>query len=197
MCVCSFRYPAYSAHAPYCDLWPVQLYDIFPQRHDFFGGGEVFGYKMCVLIFSTTFVWNISHSKKNWARYDQKTYIGLHVKYPSLLSDCNENWTISTDFRTIPKYQISWKSGQWQPSCPTRTEGPTDTTKRSRFSSSLYLSWSWATCRPVPVSRVHRSLQRSTMIPSASWGIAFFFAIVPTRPKMSIKHLLRTFWAVY
>jgi hypothetical protein len=28
---------------------------------------------MCVLISSTTFVWNISHSKKNWAaRYDQK-----------------------------------------------------------------------------------------------------------------------------
>jgi hypothetical protein len=25
---------------------------------------------MCVLIFSTTFVWNISHSKKNSARYD-------------------------------------------------------------------------------------------------------------------------------
>jgi hypothetical protein len=27
--------------------------------------------KMCVLIFSTTFVWNICHSEKNWARYDQ------------------------------------------------------------------------------------------------------------------------------
>jgi hypothetical protein len=27
---------------------------------------------MCVLISSTTFVWNISHSKKNWARYDKK-----------------------------------------------------------------------------------------------------------------------------
>jgi len=29
-------------------------------------------YKMCVLIFSTTFVWNISHSKKKSVRYDQK-----------------------------------------------------------------------------------------------------------------------------
>jgi hypothetical protein len=27
---------------------------------------------MCVLIFSTTLVWNIFHYKKNWARYEQK-----------------------------------------------------------------------------------------------------------------------------
>jgi len=26
----------------------------------------------CVLIFPKTFIWNISYSKKNWARYDQK-----------------------------------------------------------------------------------------------------------------------------
>ena len=31
-------------------------------------------------MFSRTFVWNISRSKKKWARYDKK-YIGLHVKY--------------------------------------------------------------------------------------------------------------------
>jgi len=37
----------------------------------------------------------------------------------------------------------------------------------------VYLSWSWATCWPVPVSRIQKSLQRSAMIPSASWGIAF------------------------
>jgi hypothetical protein len=30
---------------------------------------------MCVLISSTTFVWNISHSKKNWARFDKKKCI--------------------------------------------------------------------------------------------------------------------------
>jgi hypothetical protein len=29
VCVCSLIYPAYSAHAPYCHLWPVRLYNIF------------------------------------------------------------------------------------------------------------------------------------------------------------------------
>jgi hypothetical protein len=40
------------------------------KRHDL--KKIVIEYKMCVLIFSTTFVWNISHSKKKWARYDLK-----------------------------------------------------------------------------------------------------------------------------
>jgi len=31
VCVFSLRYPARNAHAPYCHLWPVQLYQIFPQ----------------------------------------------------------------------------------------------------------------------------------------------------------------------
>jgi hypothetical protein len=33
---------------------------------------KVTEHKTCVSILSTTFVWNISHSKKNWARYDQR-----------------------------------------------------------------------------------------------------------------------------
>jgi hypothetical protein len=32
-------------------------------------------------------------------------YIGLHVKYPLLLSDFNETWIFSADFRQICKYQ--------------------------------------------------------------------------------------------
>jgi hypothetical protein len=35
----------------------------------------------------------------------------------------------------------------------------------------MYLSWSWATCWPVLVSRIQMFLQRSVIIPSASWGI--------------------------
>ena len=46
---------------------------------------------MCVLIFSTTFVRNVLHSK-NLASHDHLCYIGLHVKYPLFLSDFNETW---------------------------------------------------------------------------------------------------------
>ena len=44
-------------------------------------------HKARVLIFSTTFVRNISHSKKNWARYDKKRLVVFTC--PLLLSDFN------------------------------------------------------------------------------------------------------------
>jgi len=78
---------------------------------------------MCIFILCTTFACNISHSKKNWARYDKEMYVGLHVKCPLCFSDFKRTWIFSTDFRKILKYQISWKSVQWQPSCSMRTDG--------------------------------------------------------------------------
>jgi hypothetical protein len=54
----------------YCHLWPVRLYYIFftlsHKRHDF--PENIFEHKMCVLLSSVTFVWNISHSEKKWER---------------------------------------------------------------------------------------------------------------------------------
>jgi hypothetical protein len=67
------------------------------KRHDFRKKKKVPEHIMWVLIFSTTFVWNIFHSKKKWARYDfKKMHIGLRVKYSLFLSDFNETLTFST-----------------------------------------------------------------------------------------------------
>ena len=120
--ICSLRYPACNAHAPYCHLWPDRLYNIFP--HYLINSRLKKKLQMikCVLIFSTTFVWNIYHSKKKWVTYDQKMYIGVHVKYPLFLSDFNETWIFSKDFQKIFKNQILWTSVKWEPKCSMRTD---------------------------------------------------------------------------
>jgi len=46
--VCSLRYPACNAHAPYCHLWPARFYNIFPH---YLKNCMIFGEKL----------------KKNWA----------------------------------------------------------------------------------------------------------------------------------
>ena len=90
------------------------------KRHDF--RKTVIEHNVCVLIVSTAFVWNVSYSKKNSARHNC-SYVGLHVKYLPLLSDFNESWNSSTDFRKIHKFQILRKTVQWE---PTRSCGHTD-----------------------------------------------------------------------
>ena len=61
-------------------------------RHRVSPPKKVTEHKMCVLIFSTTFICNISHSNMNWARY-----YGVHRssrKLPLVLSDFNEIWIL-------------------------------------------------------------------------------------------------------
>ena len=108
-----------------CVAYPTlqHFYTLSPKRYDF--RKNVTEHKICAFIFSTISVWNISHSKKKWARYDTKIYIGRHVKYPLFLSHFNENWISSTDFRKILQYHISWKSVQCEPSSM-RMDGRTD-----------------------------------------------------------------------
>jgi hypothetical protein len=59
--------------------WAILLSVACPARNIFphyLINGTIFERKLlsikCVSVFSTKFVWNISHSKKNWARYDKK-----------------------------------------------------------------------------------------------------------------------------
>ena len=56
-----------------------------------------------------------------------KMYIGLQVKHPLFLLDLKikQTWIFFIDFRKILKYEFSWKSVHWKPSCSTRTGGRT------------------------------------------------------------------------
>jgi len=75
-----------------------------------------------VLIFSTTFVRNISHSKNNWARYDQKL---IKVIIESTSYSCLVLMKLEFSrliFEKYCKYQISWKSVQWEARCSIRTD---------------------------------------------------------------------------
>jgi formate hydrogenlyase subunit 4 len=58
-------------HFVICDplLIYYVFYMLFHNRHNFVK--NVTEYKMCALSLSTTLVCNVSHSKKNSARYDQ------------------------------------------------------------------------------------------------------------------------------
>ena len=72
-CVCSFNYPACSEHAPYC----IVIYGLFGFTVFFHViNGMIFGKTLlnrkCVVIFSTTFIGNISFSEKNSSTYDKK-----------------------------------------------------------------------------------------------------------------------------
>ena len=79
-----------------CHLWPVWLYCIFTHylTNCTIFGKKVTEHKTYVLILSTTFVRNISHSKKNSVTYY------LHVKN-LLLLDFNKNLNIWTIFQKI------------------------------------------------------------------------------------------------
>ena len=78
-----------------------------------FSKKKVIEHQMCVLIFSNS-VRNISHSKKNWARYDHKCMLALLVKHRLFFPYFNETWIFSANIWKILKCKISY-SGEISP----------------------------------------------------------------------------------
>ena len=69
----SLSYPACKAVLSNVAFLALQYFSTLPhKRHDFRRGGGFVEHKMYVLIFSTTFVWNISQCKENSARCHHK-----------------------------------------------------------------------------------------------------------------------------
>ena len=103
-------------------------------RHGF--RENVIEHKMCVLIFST-FVCNISHSKKNSAVHYHKFTC---IQVPVILVRFSSNWNFLNRFSTNNQTSnFAEKSVQWEPSCSMRrdrrTDGRTDVTKLIVFFS--------------------------------------------------------------
>jgi hypothetical protein len=126
----SLANPACNAIAPCCDVFCDPLVSntfsglSHHKRCNF--RKKLIEYKMCVSIFHTTFMKNISHSKKNLARYSHNMSKRLNVKYPFFLSDLNETWIFQTDFLKKLNHKVSSKSVHWEPSRYMRTDRRTD-----------------------------------------------------------------------
>jgi hypothetical protein len=90
VCVCvGLSYPACKAHAPnyivICDLSGSTIFLHPHKRCDF--REKVVEHNMCALMFSATFISNISHSKENLARCHKCT--GSSCKVLIILSGFN------------------------------------------------------------------------------------------------------------
>jgi hypothetical protein len=106
------------------------------KRHDFWGE-KVIEHTMCVLILSTAFFWNISHSKKNPARY-------YHTCTQVLM------WSIRYSCQILMKHEFSWQifdkcsnikfhGSPVGASCCMRTDGRTDRESHDEPSSRFSL----------------------------------------------------------
>ena len=92
MCVCSLSYPACKAQGPYLHLWSVRLYNIFPHYLINDTIKKTLKHKMCILIFPTIFVCNISYSKNNWARKITNAYwSSCKCRFTGLLQHCGRS----------------------------------------------------------------------------------------------------------
>jgi hypothetical protein len=131
LCICRLRNPAWNAHAQYCHLWPARPYHTSPL---YLINGTIFGkkvteHKMCVLIVSINIVCNIFHAEENSAIYELKC-VSIFMEGSRYSCQILMKLKFSRNIlKKYSKYQVSWKSFRWEPSCYMRTDRRTDMTK--------------------------------------------------------------------
>jgi hypothetical protein len=145
--MCILNYLARRANAPYytviCGLsGSIKFFHIVSQTAR--SSEKLIEQRISILIFSTTYSWNISHSKKNSASYYYKcenVFRRLHIKYPWFLSAFNKTWAFSIYFQKSLKYQVSLRSVQWKLSRSMRAEGRTE---RTDMTNLMVACWHFA-----------------------------------------------------
>ena len=130
MCVFNLRYKACNAHAPYCHLFPVPVYNILPHyliNDTIFERKE----KKKLLNLSCVFWFSIQLLSEAFLilRINERNMINniwwSSCKVGFILFRFYWKFKFPTDCREVPK--ISWKSFQLEePNCSVRTDGYTD-----------------------------------------------------------------------
>ena len=114
----SFRYPARNAHAPYCHLSPARSTTFF-RIISWTSGKRCWTRKVC-FDFLYNSVWNISHSKTKWSRYDQKRILVSTFQVPVILvrflMKLEFSRQIFEKYSSI-KFNESPSSGRWVVPC--------------------------------------------------------------------------------
>ena len=114
----------------YCHLWPVFLTyfsTLSYKWHDF--QKKSTGHKMCVLIFCTIFIWNVSQPKQNSARHYHKFgYVFMQSSHYSghILIKLEFSWHI---FKKYSNMKFHENPISETPTHSTQTDGQTVMTK--------------------------------------------------------------------
>ena len=133
VCICSLRYLACSAHAPYYIVilsgCTIIFFTLSKKLHDFRGIKLL----NITIYFDFRYKLYIELRIENWARCGKKCILVCFMSSTRYSSRISMKLEFHRQiFRKIHKCKISWKSVQWEPSCSMRTDGRDET--NSRFS---------------------------------------------------------------
>jgi hypothetical protein len=111
-------------HIVTCGSCPaLQFFSTLSHKWQDFQVKKVTKHNVCVLSFSTMFIWNISQSQEKSARYYHK-HIYIFIESTCYSYQILKKYGFSQQIsKKILKYQISRKSAQWELSCSKRIDG--------------------------------------------------------------------------